>query len=140
VVSSFPISAKVEEVGMPCTRRCAEGVSSWTVVVPGMRWRNWAAFVLSEVAFTVSMVMSVMLLKMSTSTLWTKMLFRAVLMLSLMAVVGDGSLEPSLLMMSFRSRRERPFLVGRVLVVVEGGAAGAGLAEVVVFFFFFPAT
>ena len=25
---------------MPCTRSCAEGESSWTVVVPGIRWRN----------------------------------------------------------------------------------------------------
>ena len=62
------MSAKEEEVGIPCTKRCAEGESSWTVVVPGIRWRNWAALVLSEVALTVSMVMSVRLLKMSTST------------------------------------------------------------------------
>jgi len=69
------------------------------------------------------------------------MLLRAVLMLSLMAVVVEGSLEPSLLMMSFLSRRERPFFGGWVLVEVEGGGAvGAGLAEVVVFFFFLPAT
>src|SRR5712671_2972446 len=87
------------------------------------------------------MVMSVMLLKMSTSTLWTKILLRAVLMLSLMAVVEEGSLEPSLLMISFLLWRERPFMGGRVLVeVVGGGAAGAALADVVVFFFFFLAT
>src|SRR6266852_2948010 len=104
---------------MPCTRRCAEGESSWRVVVPGMRWRNWAALVLSEVALTESMVISVMLLKMSTSTLWTKMLFRAVLILSLMAVAGVGSLDPSRLMLSLRSRRERPFFA-------EGDFAGAG--------------
>src|ERR1700709_429103 len=62
-------------------------------------------------------------------------------MLSLMAVVVEGSLEPSLLMMSFLSGRERPFFRGGALVEVVGvGAAGAGLAEVVVFFFFFPAT
>jgi hypothetical protein len=107
-----------------------------------MRWRNWAALVLSEVALTVSMVMSVRLLKISTSTLWMKMLLRAVFMLSRMSVVVCESLEPSLLMMSFLSRRERPFFVVGVLVevVVGGGAAGAGLAEVVVFFFFFPTT
>src|SRR4030088_3097088 len=62
-------------------------------------------------------------------------------MLSLIAVVVVGSLEPSLLMMSFLSWRERPFFRGGALVEVVGvGAAGAGLAEVVVFFFFFPAT
>src|SRR5712691_10602802 len=131
------MSAKEEEVGIPCTSKCAEGESRWTVVVPGIWWRNWAALVLSKVALIESMVMSVMLLKMSTSTLWTKMLLRAVLILSLMAVVVEGSLDPSLLMMSFRSRRERPFLgEGALVVVVGGGAAGAGLAEVVVFFFF----
>jgi hypothetical protein len=45
-------------------------------------------------------------------------------------------------MMSFLSRRERPFFVVGVFVevVVGVGAAGAGLAEVVVFFFFFPTT
>jgi hypothetical protein len=65
------MSARVEEVGMPCTKRCAEGESSWTIVVPGIRCRNWAALVLSEVALTVSMVINVRLLRMSTSTLWT---------------------------------------------------------------------
>src|SRR5437660_8612316 len=41
---------------MPCTRSCAEGESSWTVVVPGIRCRNREILLLSEVAFTVSMV------------------------------------------------------------------------------------
>src|SRR5712691_4560720 len=124
------MSAKEEEVGIPYTTKCEEGESRWTVVVPGIRWRNWAALVLSEVAFTESMVMSVMLLKRSTSTLWMKMLLRAGLMLSLMAVVVEETLEPSLLMMSFLSRRERPFLGGGFLVeLVGGGADGAGLVE-----------
>src|SRR3978361_1953364 len=69
VVSSLPMSDKEREVGRPCTKRCAEGVSNWTVVVPGIRGRNWAALVLSEVAFMVSLVISVMLWKRSTSTL-----------------------------------------------------------------------
>jgi hypothetical protein len=87
------------------------------------------------------MVISVRLLKMSTSTLWIKILLRAVFMLSRISVVVCESLEPSLLIMSFLSRRERPFFVVGVLVeeVVGGGAAGAGLTEEVVFFFF-PAT
>jgi hypothetical protein len=67
------------------------------------------------------------------------MLFRAVLMLSLMVVVDEGSLEPSRLMISFLSRRERPFLVG-ALGLVGVGAAGAGLAGGGDFFFFLPAT
>src|SRR6266849_11022428 len=102
----------VTEVAIPCTKRCAEGESSWTVVVPGVRCKNWAALVLSEVALTESMVISVMLLKMSTSTLWTEMLFRAVLILSLIAVAGVGSLDPSRLMITLRLRTERPFFGG----------------------------
>jgi len=86
------------------------------------------------------MVISVMLLKMSTSTLWTRMLFRAVLMLSLMAVAGVGSLEPSRLMISFRSRRERPFLREEDFAGVGMEAAGTGLAVGALFFFFFLAT
>ena len=61
-------------------------------------------------------------------------------MLSLMEVVEEESLEPSRLMISYLSRRDRPFLVGGVLLGLGVGAAGAGLAEVVAFFFFFPAT
>jgi hypothetical protein len=68
------------------------------------------------------------------------MLFRGALMLSLMAVVGEDSLVPSLLMMSLQSCSKRPFLVEGVLVVVGDGGAGAGSAEVVVFCFFFLAT
>src|SRR6266849_10846757 len=118
----------VTEVAIPCTKRCAEGESSWTVVVPGIRCKNWAALVLSEVALIESMVMSVMLLKMSTSTLWTKMPLRAVLMLSLMALVVEGSFDPSLLMMSFLSRRERPFFGGGGLGWGGGGwGRGGGL-------------
>ena len=56
VVSSLPMSVRVYEVGMPCTSNCAEGVSRWTVVVPGIRWRIWEILLLSEVACTVSMV------------------------------------------------------------------------------------
>src|SRR3978361_1519195 len=67
-------------------------------------------------------------------------LLRATFMLSLIEVVEEGSLEPSRLMISFLSRRERPFLMGGVLLVLGVGAASAGLAEVVAFFFFFPAT
>jgi hypothetical protein len=139
----MPISAREEDVGRRCTRRWAEGESGWTVVVSGMRWRNWAALVLSEVALTVYIVMSVRLLKISPATLWIKILLRAVFMLSRMAVVDCESLEPSILMISFLSRRERPFFIVVVLVeevVVVGGAAGDSLAEFVVFFFFFPAT
>ena len=41
---------------MPCTRSCAEGESCWTVVVPGIRWRNCEILLLCEVAFTVSIL------------------------------------------------------------------------------------
>jgi hypothetical protein len=87
-----------------------------------MRWMNWAPLVLSEVALTVSMVISVRLFKISTSTLWMTKLLRAVFMLSLIAVVVCESLEPSLLIIDFRSRRERPFfVVGGLGGVVVGG-------------------
>ena len=60
-------------------------------------------------------------------------------MLSLMVVVVEGSLDPSRLMISFLSRRERPFLIG-ALGLVGAVGAGAGLAEGGDFFFFFLAT
>ena len=106
-------------------------MSKWTVVVPGIRWRNWAAFELSEVALTVSIVMRVRLLRISISTRWMMMLLRAVLILSLIAVVGEESCVPSRLMISFLSRRERPFF-GVVVAFGAGvgAAGGAGLAKV----------
>ena len=66
-----------------------------------------------------------------------KVACRAVLMLSLMAMVLVDRGEPSLLMMSLRSRRVRPFLVEGALGVVGGGAAaGAGFADGGEAFFF----
>ena len=56
-----------------------------------------------------------------------------------MVVVDEGSLDPSRLMISFLSRRERPFLVG-ALGLVGAVGAGAGLAGGGDFFFFFPTT
>ena len=55
---------------------------------------------------------------------------RAALMLSLMAMGEVVRGEPSLLIMSLRSRRVRPFLVEGALGVVWGvAAAGAGFAD-----------
>ena len=63
-------------------------------------------------------------------------------MLSLMAIVEVVRGEPSLLMISLRSRRVRPFLVEGALGVGGGGAAAtAGFADGgVVFFLGFLAT
>ena len=69
---------------------------------------------------------------------WMKVACRAVLMLSLMAMVLVDRGEPSLLMISLRSRRVRPFLVEGALGVVAGAAGVAGFARVVVGVLFLP--
>src|SRR5947209_20079080 len=85
----------------------------------------------------MSMVISRRSLAGLCSTRWIKVACRAVLMLSLMAMVLVERGEPSLLMMSLRSRRVRPFLVEGTLGVAGGGAAaGAGLADGGEAFFF----
>ena len=48
-------------MGMPCNKICTVGKSRRTVVVPGIRCRKEETLLLSEAAFTVSMVMSVRL-------------------------------------------------------------------------------
>src|SRR5947209_14854150 len=66
-----------------------------------------------------------------------KVACRAVLMLSLMAMVLVDRRELSLLMMSLRSQRVRPFLVEGALGVAGGrAAAGAGFADGGEAFFF----
>ena len=115
---------------MPCTRSCAEGESSWTVVVPGIRWRNCEILLLSEVAFTVSMVEMRRSFAALHSTRCMRVAARAALMLSLMAMGEVVRGEPSLLIMSLRSRRVRPFLDEGALGVVWGvAAAGASFAD-----------
>ena len=70
------------------------------------------------------------------STRWMRVACRAVLMLSLMAIIELVRGELSLLMMSLRSRRVRPFLdVGALGVVWGVAAAGAGFADGGVVFF-----
>jgi len=63
---------------------------------------------------------------------------RAVLILSLMAMMEVVRGEPSLLIISLRSRRVRPFLVEGALGVVAGAAGVAGFAGVVVGVLFLP--
>src|SRR5205085_537719 len=71
------------------------------------------------------------------STRWMKVACRAVLMLSLMAMVLVDRGEVSLLIMSVRSRRVRPILVEGAFGVAGGGAAaGAGFADGGEAFFF----
>ena len=122
---------------MPCTRSCAIGESKWTVVVPGMRWRNWEILLLSEVARTVSMVVKSRSLDGLHSTRGMITALRALLMLSLMATSGVVRVVPSLLMMSLRLQRVKPFLGEGALDVDGAGAtAGVGFADSVAFFFF----
>src|SRR5205085_10669965 len=112
---------------MPCTRSCAEGESSWTVVVPGIRYRNCEILLLSEVAFTVSIVVMRMSFSELHSTRCMRVACRAALMLSLMAMMEVVRAEPSLLINSLRLRRMRPFLGEGALGLVWGmAAAGAG--------------
>ena len=121
---------------MPCTRSWAEGESSWTVVVPGIRWRNCEILLLSEVAFTVSMVVMRRSFAAWHSTHCIRVAARAALMLSLMAIGEVVRGEPSPLIMSLRSRRVRPFLaVGAFGEVWGMAAAGAGFADSVEAFF-----
>ena len=98
----MPMSASVYEVEMTCTRSCAEGESSWTVVVPGIRWRNCEILELSEVAFTVSMVVIRRSFAELHSTRCMSVACRAVLILSLMAMMEVVRGEPSLLIISLR--------------------------------------
>jgi hypothetical protein len=56
VVRCLLMLARAEEVGIPWTRSGAEGESRWTVVMAGVRWRDCEIVLLSEVAFTASMV------------------------------------------------------------------------------------
>ena len=62
VVSSCAMSGREQSVGRPCTRICMVRKSKQAVVVPGMRCRKDETLLLSEAAFTVSMVIRVRLL------------------------------------------------------------------------------
>ena len=121
---------------MPCTRSCAEGESSWTVVVPGMRCRNWEILLLSEVARTVSMVVKMRSLDGLHSTRWMRTAFRALLILSLIAIGEVVRGVPSRLMIRRRSLSVGPFF-GEGAFGAMGGvaAADAGFAGVVGAFF-----
>ena len=72
-------------------------------MVPGMKCRKEETLLLSEAAFTVSMVISVTLLSGRQTTRWIRVAWRAVLMLSLMATVEEVRGVPSLLMRRRRS-------------------------------------
>jgi hypothetical protein len=64
-------------------------VSKWTEEVPGIRWRKVEAFELRAVALTVSMVIRVMLWRVSPSMRCTRVEPRAELIRSLSAMVED---------------------------------------------------
>jgi hypothetical protein len=128
VVSSSPILRRAWEVGMPWTISWVVGVSKWTEEVPGIRCRKVEAFELRAVALTVSMVIRVMLLRVSPSMRCTRIEPRAELIWSRREMVEDGSGDPSRLMSNLLSLRVGAFLscVGEALVLVVGAeAAGA---------------
>src|SRR5437588_2487900 len=123
-MSSLPISTRVYKVGIPCTSSCTVELSNWTVVVPEMRWRNCNTLLLSEEAFTVSMVMRVRLLVGRHTTRCIRVAWREELTLSLMAMTEVGRGEPSRLMMSRRSRCVMALLGGEGSLVAAGAVAG----------------
>src|SRR4030088_958774 len=118
---------------------CVIGVSRWTEDVPGMRWRKVEALEFRAVALTVSMVIRVMLLRVSPSMRWTKVEPRAVLIWSRREMMEDGSGVPSRLMRSLLSLRVGAFLScgGDGLLVLGAGAVGACVFVVDGVFFFF---
>ena len=140
------MSRRERSVGRPCTKICTVGKSSRTVVVLGMRCRKVETMLLSEAAFTVSMVMSVRLLSGRQTTRWIRVASRAVLMLSRMATVEEVRGVPSLLMRRRHSLWEISFTwaadgadgeevaAGGALCGAFDGGGGAG------FFAFLPAT
>ena len=105
--------------------------------MPGIRWRNCEILLLSEVAFTVSMVVIRRSFAALHSTRCMRVAARAALMVSSMAMGEVLRGEPSLLIMSLRSLRVRPFLdVGALGVVWGVAAAGVGFADGEGAFFF----
>src|SRR4030081_733996 len=107
---------------MPWTMSCVVGVSRWTEEVPGIRWRKVDALEFSAVALTVSMVIRVMLLRVSPSMRWTKEEPRAELIWSRREMMEDGRGVPSRLMRSLLSLRVGAFLSwGENCLVVVGG-------------------
>ena len=103
VVSSCAISGRGRSVGMPCTKICTVGKFGRLVVVLGMRCRKEETLLLSEAAFTVSMVISVSLLSGRQTTRWIRVAWRAVLILSQMATVEEVRVVPSRLIRRWRS-------------------------------------
>ena len=114
--------------------------------MPGMRCRKEETLLLSEAAFTVSMVISVRLLSGRQTTRWIRVAWRAVLMLSLMVTVEEVRGVPSLLMRRRRSLWVISFHWGGAGVdgeeVATGGALGGAFdgGGGVGFFAFLPAT
>ena len=64
------MSGRERLVGRPCTKICLVRKSKRTVVVLGMRCRKEETLLLSEAAFTLSMVISVRFLSGRQTTRW----------------------------------------------------------------------
>jgi hypothetical protein len=101
-------------------------LSKWTEEVPGIRWRKEEAFEFKTVALTVSMVMRVILLRVSPSMRWIRVEPRAELIWSRREMVEDGRGVPSRLMRSLLSLRVGAFFscAGDGFVVELGTGAG----------------
>ena len=92
-----------------------------------MRWRKVEALEFSAVALIVSMVIRVMLLRVSPSMRWMKVVPRAVFIWSRREMVEVGRGDPSRLTRSLLSLSVGVFFswLGEGLLVVGGGADGA---------------
>ena len=95
VVSSCAMSGRGRSVGMQCTKIGRVRNFKQTVVVPGIRCRKEATLLLSEAAFTMSMVISVRLLSGRQTTPWIRVAWREEMMMSRMATVEEVRGVPS---------------------------------------------
>ena len=116
VVSSDAIAFIEYEVGIPCTKRCVNGVSKWTLTVGGIRWRKEPTLLLSRVAFVDSIVVRVTVSPF-TVTICTDVPTRALFISSRSSSAEMVSGVPSCLTISRRSLVVGAFLwEGRALV------------------------
>ena len=109
-------------------------------MVPWIKWMKAETLLLSEVALTESMVVRITLLPLK-ETVCTRVVERALLILSLSSIVVGRSGEPSRLMVSHLSLIVGPFLGAEALAKVGLVAGGVlGFCGARVFFLSFLAT
>lgn len=96
VVTAITITARELEVGTPWTNNSVIGESRCTLMVPGMRSRKVLTLLLSVVALTVAIVVSVTVFPLMV-TVWTYAPTQAWLMSSLSCTIVVLRDPPSIL-------------------------------------------